>query len=412
MPKRRLLIVSAGQEAVHGIRRAQDMGFDVVVSDQNPSAPGFSVAGEGLIASTYDPEATAAAAEDFIRRKGPIHGVITIAADVPLTVATVAARLGLPGIPIQSARLAQDKLAMKNCFAAAGILVPWYAAVRDPNHLAKLMETNGPDLVIKPVDSRGSRGVQRLGPASDLKQTWEIARGHSLSGRVMVERYLSGPQISTESILLPDGAETPGFSDRNYELLGRYAPYFVENGGDLPSHLPADLQDAVKRAAERAGRAMGIATGNVKGDMVVHDGKPYVIELAARASGGYFCTHEIPLNTGVDFVGAIIKLALGEPLKLADVTPTQNTPVVQRYAFPVPGRVTAISGETEARQSPGVAELIVTAKPGDIIKTPQHAGCTAAMVIATGGSVALARHHADQALAKLHIETTPEQAAA
>jgi biotin carboxylase len=157
---------------------------------------------------------------------------------------------------------------------------------------------------------------------------------------------------------------------------------------------------------------MGIVTGNVKGDMVVHDGKPYVIELAARASGGYFCTHEIPMNTGVDFVGAIIKLALGEPLDLADVTPTRNTPVAQRYAFPAPGRVVTISGETEARQSAGVKELLVTAKPGDIIKTPQHAGCTAAMVLTTGGTAAEARRNAEQALSKLQIQTTPEQAAA
>ena len=37
-----------------------------------------------------------------------------------------------------------------------------------------------------------------------------------------------------------------------------------------------------------------------------------MIELAARLSGGFFCTREIPLNTGVDFVGDAIKVALGE----------------------------------------------------------------------------------------------------
>jgi biotin carboxylase len=228
----------------------------------------------------------------------------------------------------------------------------------------------------------------------------------------MVERYLAGPQVSTESILLSHGAVTPGFSDRNYELLDRYAPYFIENGGDLPSCLPQNLQDEVKHTAERAGRAMGVVTGNVKGDMVVHEGRPYVIELAARASGGYFCTDEIPLNTGVDFVGAVIKLALGEPVSIEDVTPQRNTPVVQRYAFPAPGRVLAISGEDEARRTPGVAKLIVTAKPGDVLKSPQHAGCTAAMVLATGNSIDAAKHAADTALSKLRIETVPDRAAA
>lgn len=412
MSKKTILIVSAGIEAVHAVRRAQEMGYNVLVSDRDPSAPGFSVAGDGLVASTYDPAGTADAADEYVRKKGKIHGVLTVAADVPLTVATVARRLGLPGISLQTARLAQDKLAMKRCFAAVGIPVPWFAPVHSADALKWMVDDRGFDLVIKPVDSRGSRGVQRLSPDTDLKTAWEIAAGHSLSGRVMAEAYLSGPQISTESILMNGEGFTPGFSDRNYELLDRYAPYFVENGGDLPSHLPPVFQYALKRTAEAAGRAMGIQTGNVKGDMVLHDGKPYVIELAARASGGYFCTHEIPLNTGVDFVGAIIKMAAGESVVAQDLTPKFNRPVVQRYLFPEPGRVMSVSGEADARAVPGVEELIVTAKPGDILKAPQHAGCTAAMVLTTGETVPDARMRAAAALSRLAVRTVPEQEAA
>jgi biotin carboxylase len=412
MSKKTVLIVSAGAEAVHAVRRAQDMGLQVLVSDRDSSAPGFSVAGDGLLASTYDPSGTADAAEDYVRKKGPIHGVLTVAADVPLTVATVAQRLGLPGISIESASLAQDKLAMKERFAAAGIPVPWFAPVPSPDALKWLVDERGFDLVIKPVDSRGSRGVQRLSPKTDLSAAWGIAAAHSLSGRVMAEAYLTGPQISTESILLDGQGFTPGFSDRNYELLDRYAPFFVENGGDLPSHLPRIFQFAVMRTAEAAGRAMGIQTGNVKGDMVLHDGKPYVIELAARASGGYFCTHEIPLNTGVDFVGCVIKLALGETVTPDELKPRFQRPIVQRYLFPEPGRVISVSGEDDARTAPGVEELIVSAKPGDVLRTPQHAGCTAAMVLTSGATVAEARARAASALAKLSVRTVPEQEAA
>ena len=80
-------------------------------------------------------------------------------------------------------------------------------------------------------------------------------------------------------------------------------PIFIENGGDLPSHLPPEIQAKVKALVARAAMALGIVNGTVKGDIVVHNGEPYVIELAARLSGGFFCTREIPLNTGVDFVG-------------------------------------------------------------------------------------------------------------
>ena len=161
----------------------------------------------------------------------------------------------------------------------------------------------------------------------------------------------------------------------------------------------------MRQVAEQAGRALGVKTGNIKGDLVVSDGRPYVIELAARASGGYFCTREIPLNTGVDFIGAVIKIAMGERLNPAELVPQRQTPVVQRYAFPKPGRVSKITGVEAARAEPGIEELIVTVHTGDMIPEPTHSGCTAAMVLATGATVADAKSAATSALNALSIET-------
>ena len=131
---------------------------------------------------------------------------------------------------------------------------------------------------------------------------------------------------------------TPGFSDRNYEYLERYAPFFIENGGDLPSHLPEVIQAKVRDLVARAASAMGITDGTVKGDVVVHDGEPYMIELAARLSGEFFCTREIPLNTGVDFIGAAIKVALGEPVNEADLAPKISSPWSSVMPFPIRAR--------------------------------------------------------------------------
>ena len=69
----------------------------------------------------------------------------------------------------------------------------------------------------------------------------------------MVEQYLDGPQVSTESIVIDGRCFTPGFSDRNYEYLERYAPFFIENGGDLPSHLPEETQAKVRDAGRAGG---------------------------------------------------------------------------------------------------------------------------------------------------------------
>jgi biotin carboxylase len=208
--------------------------------------------------------------------------------------------------------------------------------------------------VIKPVDSRGSRGVQRIAQVEDLAKAYALARSHSPTERVMVEEYLDGPQVSTESIVIEGRCHTPGFSDRNYEYLETYAPFFIENGGDLPSHLPQDIQAKVRDVVARAAEALEVTNGTVKGDIVVHNGEPYVIELAARLSGGFFCTREIPLNTGIDFIGCAIKVALGETVSPEELEPKTSTAVIQRYAFPKPGRVVSVTGaETRRCHSAG-----------------------------------------------------------
>lgn len=400
-----ILIVSGGIEAADAAKRAKEMGHTVVVSDIDPNAPGFAFADSCLIANVYGPDETAAAAERYNRKIRKIDGVLCVAADAPLTVAKVAERLGLPGLPVRVAEMACDKLAMKTCFRDAGVAVPWFQEVATPQELQRIAVERGRDLVIKPVDSRGSRGVQRVAKVEDLAKAFMLARSYSPSERVMVEQYLDGPQISTESIITGGRCHTPGFSDRNYEYLERYAPFFIENGGDLPSHLPQETQAKVRDLVARAAKALGVAEGTVKGDIVVHDGEPYVIELAARLSGGFFCTREIPLNTGVDFIGAAIKVALGETVSEAELVPKQVLPVVQRYVFPKPGKVIAIKGAEEARLVAGVAELIVTAKPGDVIPPAGDKRPSGAMVLATGDSPEIARKAANDALALVRIET-------
>ena len=160
---------------------------------------------------------------------------------------------------VHVAELACDKLAMKMRLAEAGVLIPWFAAVESAEALRAILKLKGDHLVIKPVDSRGSRGVQRLKGHRDPAAAFALAQSHSPTGRVMVEAYLEGPQISTESIVSDGRCFTPGFSDRNYEFLEAYAPFFIENGGDLPSHLDDAAQTDVKRVVAQAAAALGLA---------------------------------------------------------------------------------------------------------------------------------------------------------
>ena len=402
-----LLIISGGLEALEGIRCAKEMGLRVVVSDGDQEAPGFALADESLVCSTYDIEGTIRAAREFHQINGPIDGVICIAADVPLTVASVAAELGLPGIPVEAARLSMDKLAMKRKFAADNLPVPWFSEVKSLAELEEISRVHDLPLVLKPVDSRGARGVIRLTEDVDLNWAFNTSMQESPSGMVMVEKFLSGPQVSTESIVLNGIAHTPGVADRNYELLEHYAPFMIENGGQLPSHLPQTTQEAIKVLIEQSARSMGIIDGVVKGDIVVHEGKPYIIEMATRLSGGYLCTYEIPLNTGVNFVKQAILLALGEKIDPLDLKPKYQRHVVQRYLFPNPGRVVHVAGADSVARRPDISYCEVRVKPNDVVRPVESHPARAGVVMATGETQEAALSAATAAVEEILIKTIP-----
>jgi biotin carboxylase len=96
---------------------------------------------------------------------------------------------------------------------------------------------------------------------------------------------------------------------------------------------------------------------------------------------------------------------VGDEISQDELEPKHQIPVIQRYAFPKPGKIVRISGVEDARKIPGIADVIVTAKPGDIIPPAGDKRPSAAMVLATGTSRTTALQAADDALACLKIET-------
>lgn len=398
-----LWIVSGGVEAAPGIKRAKEMGLHVVVSDMDPDAPGFEYADDTIVASTYGVEETQEAALHYSKEVRPVDGVISMSADVPMTVAGVAEALGLPGLSRECARLASDKLAMKECFQEAGIAIPLFTAISGPGELERVAKESGGPVVVKPVDSRGARGVLLVTPGLDLEWAFSHAMRSSPSGRVMVEEFIEGPQISTESVIVGEGDWTPGFSHRNYEYLRRFSPYIIENGGDQPTPLASHARGAVEGVAIAAARAMGIERGIAKGDMVLSYRGPLVIEIAARLSGGWFSTDQIPLATGVDLIGAAIKLALGEDPAPEELTPTRERGVAIRYFFPEPGIVREIRGVEKYEALDWVHKLGFFVAKGDVIEETTDHTKRAGFVITTGEDRAEAVARAEEVVKGVEI---------
>ena len=163
-------------------------------------------------------------------------------------------------------------------------------------------------LVIKPCDNMGARGVKKILQPDDLVSAFQEAKEASISGKLILEEFMQGPELSLDALVFGGRIEITGIADRHIER----EPYFVEVGHTLPSNLPEAQQEAVKAFFRQAIRALGINHGAAKGDIKLTSEGPKIVEIAARLSGGWMSAHTYPLSTGVDLMKAAIQVALGE----------------------------------------------------------------------------------------------------
>ena len=408
-----IMFVGAGPEMVPGILWAREMGLRVVATDINPRAAGFEYVDDYAIASTRDAQANVAAARRW-HGEGRLNGVMTLAADVPYTVAMVAAEFGLPGLSPEVARTAQDKLLMKLRLRERGVPLPRFAAAKTLGEARRAAEQVGYPLVVKPVNRSGARGVSLVDGAAGLTEAVDWARAHSEgSDTLLLEEYLRGPQVSTETLAYNGVCYTTGFADRNYEHNGSFYPYFIEDGHTIPSALGDAEQGALKDVAERAVSALGIDCGVGKGDLVLTPEGPKVIEIAARLSGGRFSTDTVPMASGINVVKAVIRMSVGEPVKVSELRPKWHRAAAQRYLFPAPGRVTRIVRPDGESKPDWLTRIELYVEPGMEIGPVTNHTQRAGYVITAGETREEAVRRAQWARAQTRIYTEPvEQVAA
>jgi biotin carboxylase len=375
-----LLILGAGKEQVAAITAARAKGIRTLVLDFNPKADGRALADEFHLVSTRDRDAIL----NFVKGyAGKIDGVMTIASDIPHMVSLAAEAVGARHIPLSVAETCVHKLRMKEVLSRAGVSVPAFARVTALDELQAFIDRVGFPVVIKPVDNSGARGVQRLTQGMDIAAAFEYARGFAYSGEVIAEKFISGLQVSTEGLFHDGVFHCTGFADRNYTRLDDAVPFMVEDGGDIPTVLNAADKKKVEVEFEKAARALGIDWGPAKGDMIFgDDGKPYVVEIAARLSGGNFCYDKVPWSTGVDIVDILVDMAVGNPIDPARFVPTRDLATSQRYFFPAAGTIKQIDGIAKVEAAAYIRKVDVWAGPGQTIAAAENHPSRVGYVIA------------------------------
>ena len=381
-----LLFISGGYESIPGIELANKMGYCTIVSDGNPNAPGYKVSNYKIVADTYNVDETLRKVKHFHDNIRAVDGVISVAADVPVTVSSIAEMLGLFSVSIESAILSSNKLKMKKKFKEHNIKTPRFRSINKKSELFKAVGTTKDPLILKPIDSRGSRGVLQIDDKTDLNWAFDYSMNFSKANLLILEEFIQGPQVSTESLIIDGQLYTVGLSDRNYEFMHKFYPYIIENGGDLPASITENQKTKLNVLLNKAALSLGVKNGVIKGDIVFREGEPYIIEIATRLSGGYFCTHEIPLSTGIDFVGNAIKLAMGEKVAIKNLKPKFSKNISQRYIFPEIGKIKKIFGINELEKNPFVKFFKIYVKPEDVITKHTSHITRGGVIIASGNS--------------------------
>ena len=398
---KKILILGAGQEQCLAIFEAKALGYFVIACDEDPHAVGFASADISHVIDIQNENEVTRVAKDH-----SVDGVFAHAVEIPHIIANVATSLDLPCLlPEVAVRATNKKLRIAH-LKDSGIPCANFCSVETKGQLEGAAKELGFPLIIKPVDNAGSRGVSLVFNKSELEKAYAEAIRYSRAGGVLLEERLSGPEISTESVVYKDEIYTFAFADRNYARPELFSPYFVEDGINFPTVLSVGVQKAVYDLVERTIRVLGINFGAAKGDIIIDKGVPKIIEMAARTSGGWFGAGSIPAATGVNMLKPLLQMAVGDEPDLDLLKPMRHLGCAQRYIIPTEsGVVRSITGVEEAQSMPGVVmSTMFLPKIGSAIRRATNHAERYGQIICTGSTREKAMQRCDDAIRAIRIE--------
>lgn len=370
-----VLCLGASIMQIEAIKKAKEMGYHVVAVDYDKNAVGRKLADEFFEVSTIDADAVL-----DVAKKCHIDGVVTVATDMPVrTAAVLSESLGIPGLSKEVAVKATDKIEMIKSFRENEVPSPQFWVVDSKEEFEHLKEKFSYPVIFKPQESSGSRGVILVKKPEDSENAYEYTKNFSKTGKILIEEYLEGPEVSVEVICENGMVHILTITDK----LTTGAPYFVEMGHCQPTTFSEEIKKDIEKVATQAIHAIGIQNGPVHVEMKVTDKGPKMIELGARMGGDFITTHLVPLSTGIDMMKLVIQNACGEKI---EIPKDQNLGSAIRFFSGEKGRLEEISGIDEANSLNGVKYVLQFKEQGDCIMDVHNSLDRVGCVIAQGKS--------------------------
>ena len=308
---KKILLLGGSAQQVVAIKTAKRLGYFTVLCDFLTDNPGQYEADKFYLVSTTDKDAVLEVAQ-----KEHVDGVLAYASDPAApTAAYIAEKLGLPGNPCQSVEILCNKDRFRKFLLENGFSAPkanGYASVEDARNDKAHYEY---PIIIKPVDSSGSKGATVLHSEEGLTDALEFAFSFSRCHRVIVEHFIEKkhPYLIGGDIFIENGKIVL------WGLLNCHRDNSVNSlvpvGKSYPLQLETEDVQRVKETLASMVEKLGIRNGSMNVELVVDkSNRVWPIDVGPR-SGGNMIPDLLGDMFGVDIAEMSVEAAMGTAIK-------------------------------------------------------------------------------------------------
>ena len=308
MPRVLLLLPTKTYRAKDFLAAAGRLGVEVVVGSERRQAMADAIGDRAIVV----PLGNVDAAVDIIvalHDRLSLDAVLAVDDQGVAVAAAASARLGLAHNPVDAVAATRDKAVLRARLAAAAVAQPNYGLVAPGQSVAAAAAQVGYPCVVKPVSRSGSQGVIRVD--DDVQAVAAVDRVRAIVGPlepVLVEGFVVGAEVAVEGLLVAGALQVLAVFDKPISLDG---PFFEETIYVTPSRQPALVQASMAATVASAAAALGLREGPVHAELRVGaDGRPVVIEVAARSIGG-LCSRALRFGPGISLEEVIVRHAVG-----------------------------------------------------------------------------------------------------
>lgn len=374
-PRVLLLVPTTTYKVAAFIDAALGLGIQVVVGSEKEQAISARQSGKALTVNYLKPEQAVDQIAALDRRR-PLDAIIGTDDETVLIAAMASMRFGLPHNRPEAVEASRDKERTRRRQQEAGMRTPAFRRVGLDEDLDAVAAELSYPCVLKPVFLSAGRGVMKAdSPQQFLDAFRRIAkilrrpalarRGGKAATYLLVEDYIPGVEVALEGLLTDGRLRVLALFDKPDPLEG---PAFQETMFVTPSRLEAQVQDRITAEAEAACAALGLTHGPVHAEFRVHDGMPWLLEVAARTIGG-LCSRTLRFATGCSLEELVLRHAVN-----FDTRPGEQGEASGVLMLPMEraGVLQVVRGQDDALAVPGITELTLTLTPGsDVVPPPE-----------------------------------------